>query len=257
MCAARLPLCVLTCSPSLFAPTPSLLRMKHHIRLWRYACAPRRCSIASKGRASLSTSSDFERIDPSYLVEEETLSRYKPRDYYPVKLGEVLHDRYQTIGKLGYGSASTVWLCRDLQEPQAYVAIKVFINNSRYHRELPIYEEINELRTTHEGQQYIRKMYDSFELSGPHGTHICLVHQPLGISLDELKTLNPGGLFSSELLRQTMRCILTGLQFLHKEVQIIHTGTPALRSQLADWRLLLISNPSRSSAFKHAPGHPR
>jgi serine/threonine protein kinase len=172
----------------------------------------------------MSTSSHFERIDPSYLVEEETVSGYNPKHYYPVKLGEVLHERYKIIGKLGFGSASTVWLCRDLQEQHEYVALKVYINSSKYHRELPIYEEINNLQTIHEGRKYVRKMYDSFEVQGPHGTHICLVHQPLGISLGELKGLTPDGLFSPELIRQTLRCILTGLQFLHKEVRVIHTG---------------------------------
>jgi serine/threonine protein kinase len=157
----------------------------------------------------MSTTSHFERIDPSYLVEEETVSGYNPKHYYPVKLGEVVHERYKIIGKLGFGSASTVWLCRDLQEQHEYVALKVYINSSKYHRELPI---------------YVRKMYDSLELQGPHGTHICLVHQPLGISLGELKALTPEGLFSPELIRETLRCILTGLQFLHKEVRVIHTG---------------------------------
>jgi hypothetical protein len=51
------------------------------------------------------------------------------------------------------------------------------------------------MQTSHEGRKYVRKMYDSFELQGPHGTHICLVHQPLGISLSELKELPPDGLF--------------------------------------------------------------
>ena len=172
----------------------------------------------------MSTSSHFERIDPSYLVEEETVSGYNPKHYYFVKLGEVLYERYKIIGKLGFGSASTVWLCRDLQEQHEYVALKVYINSSKYHRELPIYEEINNLQTIYEGRKYVRKMYDSFELQGPYGTHICLVHQPLGISLGELKGLTPDGLFSPELIRQTLRCILTGLQFLHKEVRVIHTG---------------------------------
>ncbi|KAI6823566.1 kinase-like protein [Hortaea werneckii] len=66
-------------------------------------------------------------------------------------------------------------------------------------------------------------MYDSFELQGPHVRHICLVHQPLGISLGELKQLTPDGVFSAELIRQTLRCILSGLQFLHKEARVIHT----------------------------------
>ncbi|KAI7202693.1 kinase-like protein [Hortaea werneckii] len=165
----------------------------------------------------------FERIDSSYIVEEETLSGYQSRHYYPVRLGDVLDDRYKVIGKLGFGSASTVWLCRDVQKQYKYAALKIYINNLKYHRELPIYEEIKDLQSTHEGQKYIRKKYDSFELQGPHGRHICLVHQPLGMSLGELKELTPDGLFSAELIRQTLRCILSGLQFSHKEARVKHT----------------------------------
>lgn len=56
------------------------------------------------------STSEYEIIDISYLVEEETSSGYNPKRYYPVKLGQVLHERYRIIGKLGFGSASTVWL---------------------------------------------------------------------------------------------------------------------------------------------------
>ncbi|KAI7369621.1 kinase-like protein [Hortaea werneckii] len=172
---------------------------------------------------ALPSNPSFERIDLSYVVEEETVNGYQSQHYYPVRLEDVFNDRYKIIGKLGFGSASTVWLCRDLQRQFEYAALKIYVNNSKYHRELPIYEEINDLQTNHEGRKYIRKLYDSFELQGPHGRHICLVHQPLGISLGELKQLTPDGLFSAELIRQTLRCILSGLQFLHKEARVIHT----------------------------------
>lgn len=78
------------------------------------------------------------------------MSGYNPKHYYTIKLGEVLYKRYKTIGKLGFGSASTVSLCRDLQKQHKYVALKVYINSSKYHRDLPIHEEINSLQTTHE-----------------------------------------------------------------------------------------------------------
>lgn len=48
-------------------------------------------------------------------VEEENWEWYKSASFYPVHIGEVFKSRYQAIGKLGYGSRSTVWLCRDLQ----------------------------------------------------------------------------------------------------------------------------------------------
>lgn len=166
----------------------------------------------------------FERIDPSFLVEEETVHGYKAEHYYPVQIGQLFNDRYRTIGKLGYGSASTVWLCRDLRKQNDYVALKVYINSSKVHRELPIYNHINGLLSEHEGRDHVRKLLESFEIEGPHGKHICLVHQPLGVSLGELRKVTPDGVFGVDLIRQTLRHILVGLQFLHEEAHVIHTG---------------------------------
>lgn len=59
--------------------------------------------------------SGFKTIEPSIKVEEESLSFYDPRLFYPVRLGEVFQERYQVVAKLGYGGHSTIWLCHDLQ----------------------------------------------------------------------------------------------------------------------------------------------
>ncbi|KAH7006511.1 hypothetical protein EDB82DRAFT_493726 [Fusarium venenatum] len=58
---------------------------------------------------------NFIRIPASSKVEEETLPDYLPARYYPVRIGEVFVDRYQMIGKLGFGASSTVWLANDLR----------------------------------------------------------------------------------------------------------------------------------------------
>lgn len=57
----------------------------------------------------------FDAIKQDKPVEEETLPGYKSEYFYPVRLGEVFDDRFQTVTKLGYGSSSTTWLARDLQ----------------------------------------------------------------------------------------------------------------------------------------------
>ena len=53
-------------------------------------------------------------LDSSIPVEEERNKWYDPDAWYPVKIGEVVQSRYQVLLKLGYGSVSTAWLCRDL-----------------------------------------------------------------------------------------------------------------------------------------------
>lgn len=56
----------------------------------------------------------LQTIPADELIEEENLPNYKAERYYPVRIGEVLQDRYQIAGKLGHGGGSTVWACRDL-----------------------------------------------------------------------------------------------------------------------------------------------
>lgn len=58
---------------------------------------------------------NFVRIPESHVVEEENFPDYVGSRYYPTRIGEVIKDRYQVIGKLGYGVTSTVWLARDMK----------------------------------------------------------------------------------------------------------------------------------------------
>lgn len=57
----------------------------------------------------------FAALPQHEKFEEERLIGYKAENFYPVRLGEVFKSRYQVVAKLGFGTASTVWLCRDLQ----------------------------------------------------------------------------------------------------------------------------------------------
>lgn len=60
----------------------------------------------------------FETVSADEPIEEEELPNYKAERYYPVLIGQVLQDRYQITGKLGFGGGSTVWACRDLKYVQ-------------------------------------------------------------------------------------------------------------------------------------------
>ncbi|KAG9556661.1 kinase-like protein, partial [Aureobasidium melanogenum] len=206
-------------------------------------------------------------LDPSVLVEEETLRDYKAERFFPVRINQAFNDRYRVISKLGYGSASTVWLCRDLLKTNKYVALKVYVNSSKEHRELPVYEHIQALSSDHNGRDRIRRLLDSFEVQGPHGRHICLVHEPLGISFDELRDFTADRVFDEDLIRQTFRPISEGFDFLHREAKVIHTDfqpnnvligiqddsvlddfakmaneNPALRKEISD-RIIYVSQP--------------
>ncbi|RAL01305.1 kinase-like protein [Aspergillus ibericus CBS 121593] len=166
----------------------------------------------------------WDDIDHSILVEEEAIPTYKPERFYPVYIGEVLNHRYQVVGKLGYGSTATVWLCRDLLN-HCYVALKVYIASTSTTQEIAVYDHLKTIQSNHAGQSCLRPLIEIFQVSNPdgHRNHTCLVHPPLGISLDQLLPLLPDKVMSSAMVRTTMRNVLAALDFLQTEARVIHT----------------------------------
>jgi serine/threonine-protein kinase SRPK3 len=106
----------------------------------------------------------------------------------------------------------------------ANIALKVYVSNSEVHRELPIYNHLNQIHSSHPGRRCLRILLDSFQVAGPHGHHFCLVHPPLGMSLYDLKMRARGKVFSKDVLRTSVRQLLAALDYLHKEAHVIHTG---------------------------------
>ena len=47
--------------------------------------------------------------------EQEDSGDYCVGGYHPVKIGDLFHDRYHVVRKLGWGHFSTVWLSWDLK----------------------------------------------------------------------------------------------------------------------------------------------
>lgn len=86
-------------------------------------------------------STGFELIDPTTKFEEETLPFYRKEEYYPMRIGHVIHGHYQVVSKLGFGTTSTIWLARDLRD-QNFWAVKVHINTLKHHQELEIYRHL-------------------------------------------------------------------------------------------------------------------
>lgn len=54
-------------------------------------------------------------LPPNVPVEEEGIPGYDSKYFYPVNPGDVFHNRYEMVAKLGWGASSTVWLARDTQ----------------------------------------------------------------------------------------------------------------------------------------------
>ncbi|KAG4259190.1 serine/threonine protein kinase [Fusarium proliferatum] len=126
-------------------------------------------------------------------LEEEKLPLYRRQDYYLMRIGQVIHGRYQVVAKLGYGTSSTVWLSRDLG-----------------------------LDLDHAGRQHVREVRDTFKLSGPNGEHEVFVMPPLGMSLRTLQELQQDNVFQQALVRSALDQTLLGLNYLH-DADVIHT----------------------------------
>ncbi|KAK4233681.1 Serine/threonine-protein kinase [Achaetomium macrosporum] len=174
-------------------------------------------------------SSGFELVESSVKLEEEGYSWYSVKDFYPAAIGEVFRDTYQVVAKLGYGSASTTWLCRDLKNHR-YVTLKIYASNQpQIAREVAALEHINSVLNAsrpvkHVGAARIRTLLDKFEISRPKSsrTNLCLVFEPLGISLGDFRKQVYDGRMRLSLVRATVWYMLQALDFLHREAKLVH-----------------------------------
>ncbi|KAL3458913.1 kinase-like domain-containing protein [Aspergillus heterothallicus] len=164
--------------------------------------------------------SGFVKLDISRTVEEESLPFYGAENYYSVSIGQVFASRYQVVSKLGYGTSSTVWLCRDV-EKGSFNTLKVCTSGQRPGSEIAVSTLLTNAQE-HPGKKMVRTVLDSIKVSGPSGNHTCLVYQPLGMSFTEFQQLLPEKTLPKELAQRTVQLILIALVFLH-ENGVVHT----------------------------------
>jgi serine/threonine-protein kinase SRPK3 len=185
-----------------------------------------------------------------YDTDEENPNDYKPGGYHPVELNEIFLDRYVVVQKLGWGHFSTVWLCKDLNH-NTYVAMKVMKSASHYTE--AAYDEIDlllKVSSNHENPLWVEslkhyldenekakfekegvtpnhcfvvQMLNSFMHAGPHGKHVCMVFEILGVNLLAIiKRYNYHGI-PIPICRSISKQVLMGLDYLHRVCGIIHT----------------------------------
>ncbi|KAK7529993.1 putative serine/threonine protein kinase [Phyllosticta citribraziliensis] len=167
----------------------------------------------------------FQRYDSSWTVEEEMFPWYSGKSWYPVRVGDLFKERYQVIGKLFFGSVSTVWLCRDLIGHK-YVTLKVYVQKHRQARQEPkMLAYLESVVSNHPGKKAIRLPCDTFEAERKDirgQRHQCLIFEPLAMTLKELCEFS-GGQVKPEVLKPVVRSILEALDFLHTEAGVVHT----------------------------------
>ncbi|KAJ5677298.1 kinase-like domain-containing protein [Penicillium maclennaniae] len=180
-------------------------------------------------------------LDSVDKLEEEKLAWFSQDNFFPVKIGDVFHSKYQVVGKLGYGGYSTVLLCRDLQE-HIYVTLKTYERDSAHaERESQVYDHLESLRSSHTGTILVRTVLDKFQLSSADGSsfHQCLIHPPLGMSLYELRNRTAKKVFPEILLKPTLIHILIALDFLHSEAHTYKKRTSCLMLKMNQFSSIL------------------
>ncbi|KAM0812501.1 hypothetical protein AB5N19_12492 [Seiridium cardinale] len=186
--------------------------------------------LARKWKPLTFCNTNFTRIPPNEKIEEETFPDYVASRYYPAHIGETFEDRYQIVGKLGFGASSTVWLARDLSH-RRHVVLKLYVNSNAMGKYLD--DEINTYRRMergskqHPGYNAVRSLLDSFSVDGPGGQHRCLVHPPLWESVSDFLRRNPALKLPPPVLAFILQRLFLALDFLHGECQIIHTDIKA------------------------------
>ncbi|KAG6007508.1 hypothetical protein E4U21_005977 [Claviceps maximensis] len=171
------------------------------------------------------TNEGFEIIPDESKIEEETVPNYKAEHFYPVRLGQIFESKYQVVAKLGFGTASTVWLCRELLGKRSLLTLKVCTyqaGTGKENNELAISQHLQSVEGEHPGRAMIRVARDDFHVAGPHGVHQCLVFDPLGVTFTKFKNRLPNKVMDKLLLQQTLELIIITLDFLH-QANVVHT----------------------------------
>lgn len=160
-----------------------------------------------------------------YTSEDEGTEDYRRGGYHAVRIGDTFKSgRYVVQSKLGWGHFSTVWLAWDTQLEQ-YVALKV--QKSAQHYTEAAMDEITILQQIAEGdkedKKCVVKLLDHFKHSGPNGQHVCMVFEYLGDNLLTLIKYSDYHGLPIDMVKKICFHILVGLDYLHRELSIIHT----------------------------------
>ncbi|KAK2877251.1 hypothetical protein FQN49_001307 [Arthroderma sp. PD_2] len=167
-------------------------------------------------------SSGFEVVNNSKILDEERFEEFKTGQYYPVNIGDIFGSKYQTVGKLGFGATSTVWLARDL-EAHRHVTLKVYIRGEDNRDEFDVYKHLNQGNQSHPGYAHVRTALDIFTIPRVGGDHYCLVQKPMWESFRDLLYRNPSHRFTEDLLKAGLMQVFLALDYLHTECKLVHT----------------------------------
>ncbi|EPY41535.1 serine/threonine-protein kinase SRPK3 [Angomonas deanei] len=153
----------------------------------------------------------------------ERAKEYRKGGYHPVVVGEIYHNRYRIVKKLGWGYFSTVWLVWDYSE-ERYQAMK--IQKSAKHYREAAYDEIKLLSEIMQADptktKCCTRLNDYFEHTGPNGVHVCMVFDVYGENLLSLMERYDYCGIPLPIVKCICRQVLIALEHI-ASIDIIHT----------------------------------
>ncbi|XP_030464417.2 uncharacterized protein LOC115683905 [Syzygium oleosum] len=157
--------------------------------------------------------------------DDEGMENYRKGGYHAVRVGDQFAGgRYIAQRKLGWGQFSTVWLAYDTRSSK-YVALKIQKSAAQFAQ--AALHEIELLSAIASGDpsnsKCVVRLVDHFKHAGPNGQHLCMVLEFLGDSLLRLIKYNRYKGLELNKVREICKCILIGLDYLHREVGLLHT----------------------------------
>lgn len=90
--------------------------------------------------------------------------------------------------------------------------------------ELNIEKHIEKQTTSHRGRGIVRTCLEAFEVTGPEGGHLCLVYEPMREPLWILQRRFVHQIIPLRIAKAYLLILLAGLDFLHAECRLVHTG---------------------------------
>uniref|UniRef100_A0A8I6WNP0 non-specific serine/threonine protein kinase n=1 Tax=Hordeum vulgare subsp. vulgare TaxID=112509 RepID=A0A8I6WNP0_HORVV len=131
---------------------------------------------------------------------------------------------YVMQSKLGWGHFSTAWLAWDTAHSRS-VAVKV--QKSAQHYSEAAMDEIKILMQIADGDledsRCVVKLLDHFKHTSPNESHVCMVFEFLGDNLLTLIKYTDYRSIPLPMVKEICRHVLIGLDYLHRELSIIHT----------------------------------
>jgi serine/threonine protein kinase len=106
------------------------------------------------------------------------------------------------------------------------VALKIIncnnADDARHEKEIE--SHISQKNPEHRGRVILRTCLDDFEVTGPEGKHMCLVYEPMREPLWILQRRFVDRKLPLPIAKAYIYFLLVGLDYLHSECKVIHTG---------------------------------